>query len=149
MRLTQFELLGVAAVIVYIAFFSRPVPSVVQTVFSNPVGQAATLLAILYVAAHQSMILGVFLGIAFLVSSGVQTEYLDPKEQAPKKETPQPKAAGVPPPAVTGMLNSILSKKKGDTRLPQAQGKSVTEKPAGVVPPKPTLPTKTEHFASF
>jgi hypothetical protein len=75
---------------------------------------------------------------------------MDEKEQTPtdkKEEKKQPTSNGVPPPAVTGALKSML--KKGDTRLPQAQGKSDTNKPTSVIPPKPTPPKAVENFASF
>jgi hypothetical protein len=155
MRLSQAELVLVAVIIGYIAFFTHPPPSHITNLLETPIGHVVVLLGILYVTVYQSLIVGVFLGIAYLMTSPRVTEYMDEKQQTPKgPETPsQPKSAGVPPPAVTGVLGSSM-KKKGDTRLPQAQGKSVTAKPTEVVPPKPAAPPPTaksgvENFASF
>lgn len=82
------------------------------------------------------------------------TEYMDEKQQNPEgKETPaQPTTEGVPAPAVTGAMKDLL--KKGDTRLPQTQGKNVTEKPAENTEPNPATNTQTKEsftqsFSSF
>jgi len=113
---------------------------------NNPVGQALVLLLVLYLATSFSFILAFFAAIAYLISSGPVTEYLDAKEQTPVKK--QPTASGIPSPAITGMLNSLLNQKKGD-RVPQAAGKSVkTPPPAGPLAPKPTSAGK-EHFSAF
>lgn len=155
MRLHQRELILVGVIIVYIAFFTHPPPSHITNLLESPIGHIVALLGILYVTVYQSLIVGVFLGIAYMMTSPRVTEYLDEKEQTPpsKAAPPQPKAAGVPPPAVTGVIGDSM-KKKGDTRLPQAQGKSNTVKPTEVVPPKPASPPPTaksgvENFASF
>jgi hypothetical protein len=96
-----------------------------------------------------------FLGIAYLMTSPRVTEYMDEKDQTPKATPPppQPKSTGVPSPSVMGVVGDAM-KKKGDTRLPQAQGKSNTMKPTEVVAPKPASPPPTaksgvENFASF
>lgn len=155
MRLTRNELIVVAVIIGYVAFFTHPPPSHISNFLESPIGHVVALLGILYVAVYQSLIVGVFLGIAYIMTSPRITEYMDEKQQTPKgPETPaQPKSTGVPPPAVTGVVGSSM-KKKGDTRLPQAQGKSVTAKPTEVVAPKPAAPPPTtksgvENFASF
>lgn len=155
MRLTRNELIVIGVIIVYIAFFSHPPPSHITNLLESPVGHIVALLGILYVTVYQSLLVGVFLGIAYIMTSPRVTEYMDEKQQTPKgPETPsQPKSAGVPPPAVAGVLGSAM-RKKGDTRLPQAQGKSNTMKPTEVVPPKPATPPPTtksgvENFASF
>ena len=155
MKLARNELILVAVIIAYIAFFTHPPPSHITNLLESPVGHIVALLGILYVTVYQSLIVGVFLGIAYMMTSPRVTEYMDEKQQTPKgPETPaQPKSAGVPPPAVTGILGASM-KKKGDTRLPQAQGKSNTMKPTEVVPPKPASPPPTtksgvEHFAAF
>jgi hypothetical protein len=150
MNLTRTELLSIAGLVLYVAFASHPPPAFVTSILSNPVGHGVVLLAILYVTIKVSFVVGLFAAIAYLISSSPALEYLDPTEQTPPKE--QPKASGVPNPAISGMLNSILNHKKGDTRLPQTAGKDVTEKPADPIPPKPTTqhPTKgTEHFSPF
>lgn len=155
MRLSRNELIVVGVIIAYIAFFTHPPPSHITNLLETPVGHIIALLGILYVTVYQSLLVGVFLGIAYIMTSPKVTEYMDEKQQTPKgPETPaQPKSTGVPPPAVTGMVGDSM-RKKGDTRLPQAQGKSNTMKPTEVVPPKPAAPPPTtksgvEHFAAF
>lgn len=154
MRLTRNELILVAVIIGYVAFFTHPPPSHIANFLESPIGHIVALLGILYVTVYQSLIVGVFLGIAYIMTSPRITEYLDEKDQTPKKqEQPQPKSNGVPPPAIKGIVGDSM-KKKGDNRLPQAQGKSVTTKPTEVVAPKPATPPATtksgvENFASF
>jgi hypothetical protein len=152
MKLSRNELVLVVLVILYVAFFTHPPPSHFVNLLESPVGHAVALLGIFYVTVYQSLILGIFLGVAYIMTAKHVTEYMDPKEQAPKKEEPkQPTANGVPPPAVTGAMKSLLQ--KGDTRLPQAAGKSETVKPAQKAPAKPSNPVdsklKVENFASF
>lgn len=141
MKLSSIELGGVAALIVYIAFFSHPPPSVVATLLSTPIGHGIVLLGILYTAVYQSKILALFLGIAYTMSSSKTLEYLDPKEQKPTP--PQPKANGIPPAAISGMLAAMTGKKG----LPSAHGKAA--KPAAPTHPKPSPPAKVENFSSF
>lgn len=155
MKLTRIEMGLVALIIAYIAFFTHPAPSHFVNLLETPVGHALALLGVLYVTVYQSFIVGIFLGIAYIMTARNVTEYMDEKEQTPepkKEEKKQPTANGIPPPAVTGAVKSMM--KKGDTRLPQAQGKSVTSKPSTTTPPKPASPPPTtksgvENFASF
>lgn len=155
MKISRIELGLVALIIVYIAFFTHPAPSHIANLLETPVGHGIALLGILYVSVYQSFIVGIFLGIAYVMTARNVTEYLDEKEQTPdtkKEEKKQPTSNGVPPPAVTGAVKSML--KKGDTRLPQAQGKSSTTKPMTTSAPKPATPPPTtksgvENFASF
>ena len=148
MRISQEELILVGLVIVYIAFFSHPPPSHVKDFLSSSVGKTIAMLGVLYVTVYKSLIVGVFLAVAFVLTVTSVTEYLDEKEQTPVvEEKKQPTSSGVPPPALTGALAALL--KKGDVRLPQKQGKSETTKPATTAPVKPTPPAKIEHFASF
>ena len=158
MRLTQTELGAVALIIGYIAFFTHPPPSHLADFLSTPVGKIMGLLGVLYVAAYQSLIVGVFLAIAFLLSAGSVTEYLDPKEQSPKKEEPkQPTSKGVPPPEVKSVLTDLIKAQtgpafKGDNRLgstAQKKGSASPPPPKTASPPKPTPPKAVEHFASF
>jgi hypothetical protein len=154
MKLSRNELIIVAVVIGYIAFFTHPPPSHITNLLETPIGHVVALLGILYVTVYQSLLVGVFLGIAYIMTSPRVTEYMDEKQQKPTETAPpQPKSTGVPPPAVTGVVGDSM-KKKGDTRLPQAQGKSNTTKPTEMVPPKPASPPPTvksgvENFASF
>lgn len=149
MKLSRNELGVVAVIILYVAFFTHPPPSHITNFLESPIGHIVSLIGILYVAVYKSLIVGIFLGIAYMMTVNSVTEYLDPKEQTPKKEEEkkQPTSSGVPPPAVTGAMASMM--KKGDTRLPQAQGKDVKDKPTTVTPPKPTPPKTVENFASF
>lgn len=154
MRLSRNEMIVVGVVILYVAFFTHPPPSHFVNLLETPIGHVIVLLGILYVSVYQSLIAGVFLGIAYIMTANSVTEYMDPKEQTPKKKEPaQPTSNGIPPPAVTGAMKTLL---KGDTRLPQAAGKSDTTKPKEsiAVPPKPSSPPPTnktgvENFASF
>lgn len=153
MKLTRNEMILVAVIIGYIAFFTHPPPSHITNLLETPVGHIVALLGILYVTVYQSLLVGVFLGIAYIMTTPRVTEYMDEKQQTPTPPPSQPKSAGIPPPAVTGVVESSM-RKKGDTRLPQAQGKSNTTKPTEVVPPKPAGPPPTaksgvENFASF
>lgn len=148
MKLSRTELGIVAVVIIYVAFFTHPPPSHITNFLESPIGHIVALIGILYVVVYQSLIVGIFLGIAYMMTVNSVTEYLDPKEQTPKvEEKKQPTSSGVPPPAVTGAMASML--KKGDVRLPQAQGKNAKNKPVSVTPPKPTPPKTVENFASF
>lgn len=155
MKLTQTELGVVALIIGYIAFFTHPPPSHISDFLSTPVGKIMALLGVLYVATYQSLMIGVFLAIAFLLSTAGQvTEYLDPKEQTPKKE--QPTAKGIPPPEVKSVLTDLIKAQtgpafKGDNRLAtsaQKKGVAPLTAPKTVTPPKPSHPVK-ETFASF
>ena len=147
MKLSSVELGGVALLIVYIAFFTHPPPSLVSSLLSSPIGHGVVLLGILYVVMCHSQILALFLGIAYVMSSTTTLEYLDPKEQKPTP--PQPKANGIPPAAVSGMLAALTGKKKGDARLPQSHGKASHTKPAAPTHAKPAAPAKIENFSSF
>lgn len=158
MRVTQVELGVVALIIGYIAFFTSPPPSHLSDFISTPVGKVISLVGILYVTVYQSLIIGVFLAISYIMTAGPVTEYLDPKEQTPKKEEPkQPTSKGVPPPEVKNVLSSLLKAHtgpafKGDNRLPTAGQKKGTAPPPApktVAPPKASPPKAVEHFASF
>jgi hypothetical protein len=146
MKINQIEFVGLGLLILYIAFFSHPPPAVVQSLLANPIGQAVVLVGVLYLAAYKSMVLGLFAAVAYVLSIRPAFEYLDPKEQAPKKE--EPKVSGVPSPAVTGILKDMLSMTKGD-RLPQKAGKDEKFKPPTVTPPKPSMDKKVENFTPF
>ena len=148
MRLANKELLAIGVLIVYIAFFSNSPPTVVQDILRSPIGHIVILIGVLYLTAYQSLLIGIFAGIAYIMTARKVTEYLDEKEQTPKEEKkPQPKSEGVPPPAVTGVMQSLL--KKGDSRLPATNGKSDTVKPVEKAPPKPATPEKLSIKESF
>lgn len=148
MKLSEMELVGVGVLIVYTAFFTHPPPSLVTSLLSSPVGHGVILLGILYLFMSHSTILGVFLSIAYVMTSTSTLEYFDSKEQKPKAPS-QPKANGIPPAAVSGMLAAMTGKKKGDVRLPQSHGKASNVKPPVSMHAKPAAPAKVENFSTF
>lgn len=147
MKLSSVELGSVAVLIVYVAFFTHPPPSIVSSLLSTSIGKGLVLLLILYLATGPSLIVGLFLGIAYVMSTSATLEYLDPKEQKPT--TAQPKSSGIPPAAISGMLAAMTGKKKGDVRLPQSHGKESHAKHTAPAHAKPAAPAKIENFSSF
>ena len=149
MRLSTVEIVVVGVVIVYLAFFSNPPPAFVKSLLETPIGKVVALLAVLYVTVYQSLIIGVFLAVAFIMSASKVTEYLDnPKKEQPKQPSSNMDSMAEAKDIIKDMM------KKGD-KLPSAQGKSVTAPPPAEHKPKPATPTppkgKTgiEKFASF
>jgi hypothetical protein len=142
MKLSQGELVSVGLIILYVAFFSHPPPSHIKDFLSSPVGHAVFLVGILYITVYKSLIVGVFLGIAYVMTAASTTEYLDPKEQKPTDKE-QPKSAGVA--AVTTSLQDIMGKlEKGDSLAHKAvAGKSDTTPPPAITAPKPAAPKTT------
>lgn len=145
MKLSTTELQVVGAIILYIAFFTHPPPTHLKDFLSSPVGHGIALIGVLYVVVYQSAVVGIFLALAYVMTATSVTEYLDPKEQAPKKDE-QPKSTGVPLAMLKGVLADGL--KKGG-RLEQTAGKSDTTKPVSKTTPAPKSSTTVEHFASF
>ncbi len=173
MRLSTNELIVIAIVIMYIAFFSNPPPSHIQNFLESPIGHIVLLLGLLYVTVYQSLIVGIFLGIAYIMTARKVTEYLDEKEQTPEKKEPKMSSEGVPEPAFPNALQSLLNKpahvtkpvihdmlnggknklnktgdtvkhSEGDTRLPQENGKN-----ADRLPSSGKTPTADERKESF
>lgn len=149
MRLSTVEIVVVGVVIIYLAFFSNPPPAFVKTHIDTPIGKVVALLAVLYVTVYQSLIIGVFLAVAFIMSASKVTEYLEnPKKEQPK----QPSSTMGSMAEAKDIIKSMM--KKGD-KLPSAQGKSVTAPPPAQHKPKPATPTPPkgkagiEKFASF
>lgn len=149
MKLSTTELVVVGLLIVYIAFFTHPPPSHIKDFLGSPVGHALFLAAILWVTAYKSLIVGVFLGIAYLMTAKSVTEYLDPTEQKPAAPKAQPKSSAVPEPVVADLIKDIM--KKGDKPAHHAKaGKSVTAPPPATQDPKPASASSTvEKFASY
>jgi len=142
------EHLMLLAIISYIAFFSHPPPSFVTMVLSHPIGQLLTLVGIVY-AFMKKPIIGLFLGIAYLVSSS-SFEYMDESKPEKEKEKPQPKS-GAPKVdmAQIGKLAQMLGKGKG-SKLPMEKGKDVTQKPPETNHVKAHVdPKVTEKFTPF
>jgi hypothetical protein len=153
MRVTPTEFALVALTIGYIAFYTNPPPKIIQDFISSPVGKVISLSLIGLILVYKSLILGIFLAIAGIITIGNITEYLDPKEQTPK-EPEQPKSSGVAPPEVHGALKSLLSgtkpsAAKGD-RMPsvaQKKGTPPIHSTPPAAPPKPSAPKTVETFA--
>ena len=158
MRVSSLELGIVALLIGYVAFYTHPAPSHLKDFLSSPVGTVIALLGIFGVTVYKSLVIGVFLAIAFVMTVGSVTEYLDEKDQTPKTpEKAQPHASGTPSPQMTGALMKMLGNKpnphKGDRLDSHAQKKGTAPptKPPSIAPPKANTPNlKTmETFASF
>jgi hypothetical protein len=154
MRVSSLELGLVALIIGYVAFYTHPVPRHLQDFLSSPVGIVIALGAIFAVTVYKSLIVGVFLAIAFMMSVNGVTEYMDNKTPEVKEEPAQPKSAGVPAPSMTGVLKAMQKGPafKGDTKLPQVGQKKGTG-PLRSTPPtgkvSASAPKTIEKFASF
>jgi hypothetical protein len=148
MKLSLTELVVVGLVIVYIAFFTHPPPSHIKDFLGSPVGHAIFLGLLVWVTAYKSLVVGVFLGLAYLMTAKSVTEYLDPTEQKPVAK-PQPTSAAVPEPVVADLIKDIM--KKGDKPAHHAKaGKSVTAPPKATQEPKPADPSNVvEKFGGF
>ena len=164
MRVSSLELGVVALLIGYVAFYTHPPPSHIKDFLSSPVGTVIALLGIFAVAVYKSLVVGVFLGIAFIMTVHSVTEYLDPKEQTPttKNEPAQPSSKMTPTPANVGALMKMLggdkagakpNPHKGDRldQHTQKKGTAPAPKVASPTAPKAHMPNpKTmETFASF
>lgn len=177
MRVSTNELIVIGIVITYIAFFSNPPPSHIQNFLESPIGHIVMLLGLLYVTAYQSLLVGVFLGIAYIMTARKVTEYLDETEQTPEKKEPKISSEGVPKPANPNILQSLLNQKphmskpvvhdmlnggksklnklgdkvkhsEGDTRLPQQAGKNAEKPKTSTGVPKADE-SSIEHFSPF
>lgn len=154
MRVTTNEWIVLATVIAYIAFFTHPPPVHIQDFLKTPIGHIVALLGVAYVLIYQSFIVGLFLALAYVMTVNSVTEYLDEKEQTPKgpEVSAQPKSSGVPPPSITGMLQSKLSSRPSPTGpksgvAEQDDAKKTSAKPPSAAPPKTDGNTKSENFS--
>jgi hypothetical protein len=144
MKITT-EYLVVAAIIVYIAFFTHPPPMFVSIMLKSPVGQVLALLGVVAVFMKSEPI-GLLLGVAYLTSSYPVLEYLDASEQKPAPKE-QPKS-GAAKPEKKKVLETILAGKSG--KLSQEKGKDVTTPPPSTNSVKPHMDSKVmEKFSSF
>jgi hypothetical protein len=143
MKFSQVEYLIIGCIILYVAFFTHPPPAFVKSVFSNPFGHIAMLLALVYVSTRFNLVVCLLLGIAYLLSSNPTLEYFeDPKKKEEKKEEKEQPSSGAPEPDIKGALGKLMA----------MQGKDVTKPPPQVNVPKPSTPSnvnKTEHFSAF
>ena len=149
MNLTQLELVVVGLIIVYIAFFTNPVPLFLQSLFESPVGHALALCGILYTFVYQSFTIGIFLAIAYVMTTKHVSEHMtdNKKAEAPKQ---QPTSEGVAKPALHGVLGASMPGEK--MRLPSTAQKKGTPPPSKVpevTSPKPAHTQTQETFASF
>lgn len=149
MKLSTTELVVVGLLIVYVAFFTHPPPSHIKNFLGSPVGHALFLAVVLYVTVCHSLVIGVFLGIAYIMTAKSVTEYLDPTEQKPAAPKAQPKTTGVPEPLVADLIKDIMQKGDKPAHLAKA-GKSVTAPPPATQDPKPaTTSTSVEKYANY
>jgi len=140
MKLTP-ELLGVGAIIVYIAFFTHPPPVFVSAVLASPVGQVLALVGVVLVFTKMQ-VLGLFLGLAYLASSYPTLEYMENKEEEPKKA----------PEVDMAKLAALMGKPGKSEKMPQQKGKDVTTPPPETNKVKahsPEMNKLTEKFSTF
>jgi len=145
------EWVSLGLITAYIAFYTNPPPSHIADFLSSSIGKAIALIGVGLVTVCYSCIVGIFLAIAFLMSAGRVTEYLDEKEQK------QPSSKGVPAPEMKGALASMLKGHtgpafKGDNRLPSSSNKKGTapsHASKAAAPPKGVSHKAIETFASF
>jgi hypothetical protein len=135
MKLTQVDYVVLGSVILYVAFFTHPPPAIVKSILSTPWGHIAFLVGIVVVSMKVSTLAGMFVGIAYLLSSNPTLEYFEEKKKEEKEEKEQPSSGA--PDAKTelkGAAGKILSQ----------MGKDVKSPPPSTTKPKPAEPTKEE-----
>jgi hypothetical protein len=82
MKFSQAEYLIIGTIILYVAFFTHPPPQFIKSIFSTPFGHIGMLLALVYVCSKCNLVVGLLLGIAYLLSSNPTLEYFeDPKKK--------------------------------------------------------------------
>jgi hypothetical protein len=133
MKLSTSESVALGLIVVYVAFFTHPPPTAVSQVFSNPLGHVAALLLVLF-ATSKSHIVGLFLAIAYLLSTNTTLEYF---EAPPAK--PQPSSSMVTPANAKAILAGLLGK---GGKIPSVAGKSVTKPPPASGHAMPSPPPK-------
>lgn len=126
------ELAILGAAVVYIAFFSWPVPSIVKDIYHSGVGRAVVLGSIVYLAKFQSIPLAILLSIYYCKAcSEAYREAFEvpkpPKEE--KKEKKDDEKDKPPPPAVPGNVT--------------------TAPPSGGATASPSTSGTTEHYMNF
>jgi hypothetical protein len=77
MKVSQTELFGSVAVLLYIVFFSHSPPAVVRSALSNTIVAAGVVAVIAYVTLCLSRTVGVLLILAFVLTMTRVTEHLD------------------------------------------------------------------------
>jgi hypothetical protein len=109
MKVSQIELFGAAAILLYIVFFSHSPPAALRSLLSNTVVSVLVLAVLAYVTMCQSRTIGVLAILAFLLTMTRVTEHLEsapatsssgtPAGPSPPTNTPPPP----PPPVSTHM----------------------------------------------
>ena len=151
MNLKESELVLVGLLIVYVAFFTNPVPQFLESLFASPVGHAFALAGILYVISCQSLIVGVFLAIAYVMTTKHVTEYMEnPEKKEEKKSEPaQPTSSGVPKAPHKGLMGASMTPRGRLDSQAQKKGTPPPAKPMEVAPPKSSHTKSLETFADF
>jgi hypothetical protein len=142
MRLSQTELLGSAAVLVYIVFFALHPPLAIRDALSSPVGLAVAFGGSLLVMLYQSKIVGGLLILALLLSMTKVTEHLTTQETselaAANATITQLQAAGLNPETNDALKNALATK----ARL------SATTTTPPATPPATTPPAASRQEAA-
>lgn len=125
------ELAIIGAAIVYLAFFSWPVPSVVKDLYHSGVGRAVVLGSIVYLAKYQSIPIAILLAIYYgkACSAAYREAFEVPKEDKKKEEKKKEGEHKPPPPAVPGNVT--------------------TAPPSGGATASPSSSGTTEHYMNF
>jgi hypothetical protein len=137
MRLSQTELLGSAAVLVYIVFFALHPPLAIRDALSSPVGLAVAFGGSLLVMLYQSKIVGGLLILALLLTMTKVTEHLTTQETselaAANATITQLQAAGLNPETNDALKNALATKARlsATTTTPPA----TTTTPPATTPP--------------
>lgn len=127
---TELGILGAA--VVYLSFFSWPIPKVIRDVLQTGIGRFVALAGVVYLAKYQSVALAILAAIFY--SKAVRAAYhenfevKEEKKDEKKKEEPKKGGATPPPPAVAG-------------NVPASPGSSASA--------IPSMPPKTEHYQNF
>jgi hypothetical protein len=142
MRLSQTELLGSAAVLVYIVFFALHPPLAIRDALSSPVGLAVAFGGSLLVMLYQSKIVGGLLILGLLLTMTKVTEHLTTQETselaAANATITQLQAAGLNPETNDALKNALATK----ARL------SATTTTPPATPPATTPPAASRQEAA-
>lgn len=177
MKVSNPELFGVVAIVLYIVFFSHSPPVALRTALGNTYVAVALLAALSYITFYKSLTLGVLLILAFLLTMTRVTEHLDASatssspdggvnaKSGPPTNIPLPPMPPTPgasssapilpatsvvssePPASNVSANAKTSSAPAQTPPPTIA--PVSTPPAPVVPPTPVMSCNIESFAPF
>ena len=88
MKVSQTELFGSVAILLYIVFFSHSPPAVLRSALSNTIVAALVVAVIGYVTLYQSRTIGVLLVIAFVLTMTKVTEHMEASTTPESTSTP-------------------------------------------------------------